>query len=271
VIKLKRAYVDIPEGQVHYRTEGKGEPLLLLHSATLSSLEYSKMIPILSKKYWVLAMDMLGHGESDKPPRAYKLADYARSVRGFLDAMGIKRASIAGQHVGALIGVELAVLYPNLVNKLILSGPVSSPLAKDLSDAPPGLPFASFAEAFRSLEITSSGSFLQQVWEKVQGMASKSSPELKYEICLELLQSGPRGEEAHMAFIFYDPKPRLPLIKCPTLVLSGREDAFISEVKKVKKLIPGAMSLIIEGPRSGLQIASEMPREFAEAILDFLG
>lgn len=76
--------------------------------------------------------------------------------------------------------------------------------------------------------------------------------------------------EAHWAFISYDPQPRLPLIGCPTLVLSGREDAFISELENVKKLIPGARSLIIEGPRSGVSITREMPQEFAEAVLRFL-
>jgi len=270
---LKRAYVDTPEGQVHYRTEGKGQPLLLLHSATHSSLEFSRIIPILSNKYLVLAMDMLGCGESDKPPRAYQVADYCRSAASFLDAMRIKRASVAGHHLGALVGVELAVTYPKLVNKLILSGAISFSLAEnpeELSGAPPGLAFSSYTEAFRPLEITSDGSFMRQVWQKVHGRSPKASPELKYEMCLENLQSGPRGEEAHLAFVYYDPKPRLPLINCPTLVLSGREDAFISHLDNVKKLIPGAVSLIIEGPRSG-DIVREMPFEFAEAVTEFLG
>ena len=268
---MKRAYVDIPEGQVHYRTEGKGQPLLLLHSAMSSSLEFSRMIPVLSKKYWVLAMDMLGCGESDKPPRAYQITDYARSVASFLDAMKIKKANVAGHHTGALIGVELAVTYPKLVNKLVLSGAISSPLVedpKDLTGAPPGLAFMSFAEAFRPLEITSDGLFLQQVWGKV-GNSPETPAEIKYEMCIENLQSGPRGEEAHLAFVAYNPIPRLPLIRCPTLVLSGRKDAFISHLESVQKLIPGSVSLIIEGQRSG-GVTREMPLEFAEAILKFL-
>jgi len=46
---MKRAYADIPEGQIHYRIEGKGEPVLLLHAGVTSSLEYIKVIPFLSK------------------------------------------------------------------------------------------------------------------------------------------------------------------------------------------------------------------------------
>jgi len=46
---MKRAYADIPEGQMHYRIEGNGEPLLLLHSAVRSSAEYNRAIPFLSR------------------------------------------------------------------------------------------------------------------------------------------------------------------------------------------------------------------------------
>ena len=48
---MKRAYADIPEGQIHYRYEGKGEPILLLHAAVGSSDEFKKVIPFLSKTY----------------------------------------------------------------------------------------------------------------------------------------------------------------------------------------------------------------------------
>ena len=47
---MKKAYADIPEGQMHYRIEGTGEPILLLHAAVSSSDEYARVIPFLSKK-----------------------------------------------------------------------------------------------------------------------------------------------------------------------------------------------------------------------------
>ncbi len=265
---MKRAYVDIPEGQIHYRTEGKGQPLLLLHQATLSSLDFVKMIPFLSKKYWVIAMDMLGCGGSDPAPHAYKIEEYAESVKSFLDALRIKRVDILGHHIGAYLGIELAVTYPKLVNKMILSGAASVRQTEDLNAAPRGLPYSSYYEAFRALEVNSS--ILQQISGKIEGLASKAPPDIKYDMYLENLQSGPRAEEAHMAFISYNPTPRLPLIKCPTLAFSGREDAFISELDNVKKLIPGSVSYVIEGPRSGITISREMPEEFAEVVLRFL-
>jgi pimeloyl-ACP methyl ester carboxylesterase len=265
---LNRAYIEIPEGQIHYRMEGKGQTLLLLHQATLSSLDFVKMIPYLSKNYRVIAMDMLGCGGSDPATHAYKIEEYAESVKSFLNALKIKSVNIVGHHTGAYLGIELAVKYPKLVNKLVLSGAASVRQTEDLNEAPKGLPYANYYEAFRPLEVNNS--ILQQISGKVEGLASKAPPEIKYEMYLENLQSGPRAEEAHMAFISYNPAPRLPLIKCPTLVLSGREDSFIAELDNVKNLIPGSVSYVIEGPKSGITISREMPQEFAEVVLGFL-
>jgi pimeloyl-ACP methyl ester carboxylesterase len=52
---MKRGYVDTPEGQIHYRYDGSGEPVLLLHKASLSSDEYSEMLLLLGKKYMAIA------------------------------------------------------------------------------------------------------------------------------------------------------------------------------------------------------------------------
>ena len=119
---MRKAYTDIPEGQVHYRTEGNGEAVLILHASPSTSEEYEEMIPILAKGYRVIAMDTLGFGMSDDPPRYYEITDYARSVVSFLDALGIEKTSIVGHHTGSTIAIDIAVSYPQRVDKLILAG-----------------------------------------------------------------------------------------------------------------------------------------------------
>ena len=57
---MKRAYVDIPEGQLHYRMEGEGEPVILLHMAVASSDEFVRPMYFLSRSYCTIAMDFLG-------------------------------------------------------------------------------------------------------------------------------------------------------------------------------------------------------------------
>jgi len=97
---MKRAYADIPEGQIHYRIEGSGDIVLLLHAATTSSLEYAKVIQFLSKNYCAVAMDFMGNGDSDQPPYQYQVEDHARTVVSFMNALGIDEASVVGHHCG---------------------------------------------------------------------------------------------------------------------------------------------------------------------------
>ncbi len=78
-IKVKRAFLDTAEGQIHYRIAGEGEPLLLLHMNPRSSDEYRELIPIIAQKKQVIAMDLMGFGDSDKPPRMYTISDYAQT------------------------------------------------------------------------------------------------------------------------------------------------------------------------------------------------
>ena len=110
---MKRAYADIPDGQIHYRTEGSGEPIILLHMVCSSSDEYTRVIPFLSKTYHPIAMDFLGYGESDKPKFEYQIADHARTVGSFMDSLGIEKASVVGHHSGATVGAEFAVAFQN--------------------------------------------------------------------------------------------------------------------------------------------------------------
>ena len=72
---MRKGYIDIPEGQIHYRTAGNGEPVLLLHMTAQSSMEFESIIPILAKSYRVVAMDTLGHGNSDNPPGGFRIEE----------------------------------------------------------------------------------------------------------------------------------------------------------------------------------------------------
>ncbi len=262
---MKRAYTCIPEGQVHYRTEGEGPVVLLLHQACTSSLEYARVIPFLSKTYRAIAMDTLGHGESDQLPQQYEIPDYAKSVVSFLDSLGIDKASVVGHHTGAYIGVELAATYPERVDKLILSGcPFYPEVCLRFTPDP--------EELFRPMEVKEDGSHMLWIWEtKTFQIASRIIPlDIRYEKALEYLKAGPRVEETHMAAARYDARPKLPLIKCPTLLLSGRLDVFVSLLEDMKKLVPRSRIKIIEGPGSGPALIRGRYQDFAEAVLEFL-
>ena len=82
---MKRGYADTPEGQLHYCEEGAGEPLLILH-ATGSSRSLMKLMPLLSKRYRVFAIDSFGERNSDPLPPEAQIPDLAEAILGFLDS-----------------------------------------------------------------------------------------------------------------------------------------------------------------------------------------
>jgi pimeloyl-ACP methyl ester carboxylesterase len=257
---MKRAFTDIPEGQIHYRTEGEGEPILLLHMAVASSDEFTRVMHFLSGKYRVIALDCLGFGDSDPAPREYQIIDHARSVISFMDALHIKKTNVVGQFFGAEIAVELAVNWPKRINKLVLAGAEfwEDSQAVDLKEP---------TNFTTTVEIKQDGSHLLEWWRRAC-LWGDYSLEILEERVIEYIKAGPRGEEAHWAGGNYNSKHRLPLITCPTLVLDATGFPLHSRSPVVQRLIPNSTLTTIEnGP---MYCDRAMPKEYAGAILDFM-
>src|ERR1700749_4931902 len=124
-------YLDLHGERVAYRDAGSGETLLLIHGMAGSSATWRAVIPELSKKYRVLAPDLLGHGESTKPRGDYSLGAFAASLRDLLDELGISRATGVGQSLGGGIAMQFAYQHRDYCERLALIG--SGGLGPDLS------------------------------------------------------------------------------------------------------------------------------------------
>lgn len=98
-----------------------GEPLLLLHGYTDSSRSFSPMVPHLGR-YRLLIPDQRGHGASEAPECCYGSSQFAYDARLLLDALGVKRAAVAGHSLGSMVAISLAADYPDRVSKIILIG-----------------------------------------------------------------------------------------------------------------------------------------------------
>jgi len=257
---MKRAYVDIPEGQMHYRIEGNGEPILLLHMAVASSDEFSRVMHFLSQKYRAIALDFLGAGDSDPAPYEYKVLDHARTVVSFMDSLDIKKTNIVGQLFGGHVAAEVAINWPERVDKLIMAGPGSFVGTEATTHNKP-------PDFITPIEIKADGSHLLEWWRRA-GLWGDYSLDILEERVLEYVKAGLRGEEAHLAGTTYNLMPRLSLINCPTLVLDATNYLFHHQAKEVKRLISHSKLTTIEnGP---MYLDRAMPKEFAESVLNFL-
>jgi pimeloyl-ACP methyl ester carboxylesterase len=258
---MKRAYIDTPEGQVHYRTEGSGEPVLLLHKVGSSSDQYTDMLPVLGKSYRAIAMDILGCGNSDLPPYEYQLEDYVRNTMHFLDALKIKKTNIVGYLLEASFAVEMAVTYPERVNKIVLWDCIyKEQKAREKAQ-----------DDFRNkrMEFKPDGSHLIDLWKSRFSQPSMNL-EMVQRSVVDYLRSGlgARADDLHRALFSYDIEPKLPKIKSPTLLLYSRGDSEFSRLEATKKLIPRCQIRIIEDVL--FFPFWEKPEELARAIMEFL-
>ena len=95
-------FIDIHGERIAVRDEGPrdAEALLLIHGMAGSSNTWRAIMPLLAKKYRVIAPDLIGHGESAKPRTDYSLGAFAVGLRDLLDALEIESATIVGQSLG---------------------------------------------------------------------------------------------------------------------------------------------------------------------------
>src|SRR3954463_715465 len=113
-------YLELHGDRVAYRDAGAGEALLLIHGMAGSSETWRAMIPQLAKKYRVIAPDLLGHGQTDKPRGDYSLGAFAVWLRDFLDALGIPQVTVIGHSLGGGIAMQFAHQHRDYCERLIL-------------------------------------------------------------------------------------------------------------------------------------------------------
>ena len=162
---MHRAFLDTPDGQIHYVTAGAGRPVLLLHQTPRSWDEYRDVIPLLAVERRVVAMDTIGYGESCKPARRCDIEDYGRGAIALLDGLGIRSTAVVGHHTGAVIAMELAVSYPERVERLVLS---SSPFV----DAPDRERRRTGGHRVDHVEPKPDGTHLAELWQEIDAAVS---------------------------------------------------------------------------------------------------
>ena len=255
---MKRAYVDIPEGQMHYRYAGSGEAVIMLHMSGSSSDEYEGMGDILAEKFAVYALDLLAFGESDPPPRFYSFADHARTVVSFMDALGLDKAYFVGSLVGANIAVHIASSYPDRVSGLMLGQ-----LCYYKGDPEHFIKLRN-APVFKMIDITEDGAHMAEIWNRSAKYGE--SPEISNARAICLHKAAEYGESLHWALCEDTGlEERLLAVKVPTVLVNYEKSGNFDGIRHVLELIPGSVYELVPGATP--YIARAMPDVFAGLFL----
>lgn len=116
-------YITVGEHNIRYFEEGQGQTVIMIHGIGQAMYTFRKNVRVLAEYCHVISIDLLGHGLSDKPDIDYTISDFSKLIIDFMDAMEIEKASLLGFSTGAVIALDVAIKYPNYVDKLILLSP----------------------------------------------------------------------------------------------------------------------------------------------------
>lgn len=255
--------------RIYYEVHGQGELLLLITGLGGHSLDWGWVLPeLLAEHYQVVIFDNRGAGRSDQPPGPYSIEQMAQDTVRLLDAIGLKRAYLFGVSMGGMIAQEIALDYPERVEKLVL-GCTMAGGATQVEPAP-----AVEAYLHPRQDLSAQGGMW---WSAPSGFTHdfiRAHPEIverKIQVNLAYPSRLDAYEAQLAAFKAYDSHARLPSIKADTLVLTGDRDILIppQNSRILAERIRGARLREIEG--AGHLFWISHPEETFEAVRAFLG
>ncbi|MCL3818327.1 alpha/beta fold hydrolase [Aeromicrobium wangtongii] len=113
-------YVVVHGHRRAYRIAGSGPALLLLHGLACDSSTWVDVMPALAEHHTVIAPDLLGHGQSDKPNADYSLGGYANGMRDLLTVLGIDKVTVIGHSFGGGVAMQFAYQFPDRTERVVL-------------------------------------------------------------------------------------------------------------------------------------------------------
>ncbi len=247
---------------LYYEEHGDGQPLIFIHGLGSSTHDWEFQVPEFSKSYQVIAFDLRGHGQSDKPAGPYSIPMMAADLAGLLQSLRIPSAHLVGLSLGGAVALQFALDHLASVKTLTIinSGPSLG-----------GTPEEARQEIERRVGI------VKQLGMKAMGEALSPAlfpnPEhapLRENFNKRWAENDPQAYiEATRAILGWDVVDQLGRIKCPTLILAADRDYSPVAVKEAYvKLIPSSRLVVIAEAHHALPI--EQPEKFNAALRDFL-
>jgi pimeloyl-ACP methyl ester carboxylesterase len=246
-----------------YEVRGSGPPLLLVQGLGYGRWGWEPILDPLADTFRIAFYDNRGIGDSDIPPGPYTARQLADDAVAVLDAAGMDRADVLGTSLGGMVAQELALAYPERVERLVLActtpgGPSSHPMPQqtvDLMAAAPTLPPETALRRF------------------VENALSPGAPEELVERILTLRLANPfdpAGWQAQAAAgASFDAFDRLERIEAPTLVVTGDEDVVV-DPRNSELLAEGIPTARLERVPGGHLFFWEDPHELVSLVKEFL-
>lgn len=287
--RMNTIWLDLLGAEVRYRGKayrtrcleyGSGAPLVLIHGVGGHAEAYARNLKALGQTYHAIAIDLIWHGFSGKPPFTPAMVpEYCKQIVDLLDSMGEKKASIEGESLGGWIAMWFALHYPDRIDKLI----VNTTAGIKWDEAAVKIDHAGGTNALRERSIAAiSNPNRETIRKRLEWLMASpdrvtdelvdlryaiyTMPETKASLT-DVFNHSFLGGAAPNAI----PEGELAKIKAPTLVVWSDKNpgAGPDAGARVSKLIPGSHYVCINDAAHWPQW--EQPEQHDSALLAFLG
>lgn len=269
-------FVDLPSGRMHYNDAGPTDahPVILIHGSGAGASGWSNFSPnieALAAEFRVLAIDVIGWGDSD-PVRDNVFVGPTQVIE-FMDALGIARAGLVGNSMGGVLAVAAAARHPERVSHLVTMGPGA------FTDQPllvgPGGPS-------EGIKVLLEG-YLDPTPETMQRLVSIMAydPAMASEELAQQRSEATRRHPEHIpnvlkgfqtgAILGWQASPaEAAAITAPTLLIHGRDDRVVHYENSMRLLsiIPDSRAVLLN--RCGHWAQLEHTDEFNRLVIDFI-
>ena len=246
--------------RLHYAEQGPAAApvIVLLHGYSDSSLSFGRVMPLMPPQFRVIALDLRGHGDSDRPAGGYRIEDLAGDVLLLMDALKIPSAMIVGHSMGSFVAQAIADRAPARVTSLVLMG--SAPTFGNAN-------IRGLCEAVEKLSDPVDPGFVR---EFQYSTVAVPVPQDFMERAIANSERMPARvwKEIAAGFLEYRPAAARPRVR--TLVLGGRKDSVFSvaEHTELARQFPNARLELFDD--IGHALHWEEPNTFVEALRRFL-
>lgn len=261
-----------------YISAGQGKPIVMLHGWSQSAEQFKYQIPVFAEHYQVIAIDLRGHGESEKVPFGYRISRLAKDVQELIIALQLEKPHLLGHSMGcSLIWSYLDLFGLDGIDQLVL---VDQSLliisrshwnAQEIAES--GAVFT--AEQLNTIVHTlEHGNAEELTRSLLTSMVTPAMPKEQFEWMIECNLRCPRAIAATLLYnhAHTDWRDQIVRIRNPTLIISGRESIIPWQSQVwINQSIPNSELEIFEAADGGGHFTFiENPQKFNQRVLQFL-
>jgi 2-hydroxy-6-oxonona-2,4-dienedioate hydrolase len=252
--------------KLHYLEAGRGEPIILLHGTGGEGARWLPTIQGLAGNFRVIALDQVGFGQSDKPLTIYHNGVFAGFLAQFMKTVGVPKAVVMGQSMGAAVALYLAVHHPEMVERLVLvdGGGYRSP-----ADAPPAPPNWHNRQIANAGTLEESREYMEKLYYDHSFVTDKLVEQnlilrLRSAYTIESMQT------ANARGLGGVSEDEVRGIKAPTLLVWGINDPLssVANADKLNGAIKNSRKVLFE--KAGHYPFLEHADKFNQVVLEFL-